>query len=216
MKVALLGCAPGFEAAPFGQPDWEVWGLNDLYLKLTAERLASVTRWFELHGDTPLTRSRRAADHWDKLAALTMPVYTFFSLPTVPSAIRFPQAIVDRGPNYFSCTMAYQIALALSEGATDIALFGISLTGAREALVERPCVDYWLGYAEGRGVNTSVHQESAHGYGLWHHRPYRYALDDEAERRDAYWMVRTHALTVPSWVWQEESRLQIAREAIEA
>jgi len=72
-----------------------------------------------------------------------------------------------------------QIAWALAEGYTEIGLWGIDLDLGthRERLVEKPCVEYWLGLAEGRGVKLTLPREST-----MLHRPYVYGLDYENEK----------------------------------
>jgi len=203
MKVAILGSGGTFERVPFGDPAWEIWGLNDLYVAVPEN--VHVHRWFELHGDTALTRARRPVDHWARLDALGVPVYTFYDLPAVRLATRFPidDVLRLRGP-YFSCTMAYQIAFALTLGATTIALYGIPLLGAREALVERPCVEWWMGYAAGLGV--TMINEHPYTCGLGKH-PYLYAWQDQMERRSAYDVVQYHRVQVQAWLVSEEVRL---------
>lgn len=206
MKVAILGSATGWREAPFADPDYEIWALNDQYLALEDWQLARVTRWFELHGDTPITRSRRPPDHWQRIDALNIPTYTFHDVPVLATRVFPLKQAVDAGRDYFACTCAYQIALALSEGATAIGMYGICFHGTREALVERPCVEWWLGLAEGRGVDVTI----AHpwNYGLGRHL-FRYALDDDEERRDTYAVCRQHAEYALSWLIDETKRLNL-------
>ena len=208
MKVAILGTAPGFERAFDGDYD-EYWGLNDLYTRLKRRHQRKITRWFELHGDTPLTRSRRPPDHWDELAALHLPVYTFFDLPDGILAQPFPIADdIAAGKDYFACTFAYQIGLALSEGVTALGMYGTPLCGTpREALVERPCVEWWLGLATGRGVRVCVDHDQPIGLGR---HPHRYAMDDQKERRascDYAWTVIERGI---GWLIHETMRLAAA------
>ena len=202
--VALVGTAAGCEEAPYGDPAWEVWGLNDGYKKFPQPVQAD--RWFELHGDTPITRQRRDPDHWERLAALDIPVYTFHTLPSVPKATLFPleQAFSHRR-DYFASTLAWQIALALAEGFTTIGLYGTPLIYGREAIVERPCVEWWLGYAQGKGISVIVHHWEQHGLSR---QPYRYAGDyDRREREFTYAAVAAHAETVRGWLPTEDDRL---------
>ena len=209
MKVAIIGTAGGREGglAHFGQPDWEVWGLNDSWLFMRGDDgQLRADRWFELHPNTALTRARRPAAHWDEIARMTIPVYYFGAQPPeTVNPVRFPlQAAIDAGTNYFASTLAYQVALALSEHATTIALYGTPLLGAREALEERPCLEYWLGLADGRGVEVIVDHDYPRG--LLRH-PLRYALDDRAERYWTYQVVRAHRAYVRAWLRSEEVRL---------
>jgi len=79
--------------------------------------------------------------------------------PGVPNAVLYPlKAIMALGyREYFSCTFAYQIALAIYEGYTEIGLYGIELFNGspRERLLERACVEYWIGVAQGRGITIN-------------------------------------------------------------
>lgn len=205
MKVALIGMAPGWERAPWDDPSWERWGLNDGYAQHDSGHVC--TAWWEIHGDTPLTRARREPDHWERLRELgrTMPIYYFNGDPPAPSAIRIdPDALASVWRDYFACTMAYQMAYALLHGATEIGLYGMPLMGPREIVVERPCVAAWIGFAEGRGVRVIVEHDEA--MGLLHH-PYRYAQDDWMERVTTYTAVARLNLTINYWLQAEISRL---------
>ena len=208
MKVAILGTAPGFERAFDGDYD-EYWGLNDAYQKFTPAQLHRCTRWFEVHGDTALTRSRRASDHWDSLAALAIPTYAFFDLPRGIKALTFPlEAAIAAGKDYFACTFAYQIGLALSEGVAALGMYGTPLCGTpREALVERPCVEWWLGLATGRGVRVCVDHDQSIGLGR---HPYRYAMDDQEERRASFDYAWTVIESGVGWLIHETMRLAAA------
>lgn len=205
-KVAIVGLARGWASAPYGDPSWEIWGLNDLYL-IKPDHGAS--RWFELHGDTPLTRARRQPDHFEQIAALNIPVYYLQGHPPAPMAVKYPlEAAIRAGRDYFTCTNAYQIALALHEGFDAIALYGTPLQGNREAVVERPCVSWWLGLAEGRGVTVTVHHKQSVGL-LCH--PYRYALEDVEEREASFAESWAHASSLLAWLPAEAGRLATAR-----
>ena len=214
MKVAILGTAGGWERAPWGDPAWEIWGLNDLYRQFLPYHRARVSRWFELHGNTPLTRVRRPADHWEALESLHVPVYTLHDLPTVTRTVPYPLAeILAWAPRrYFACTMAYQIALALSEHADAVSLYGLPLTYAREALIERPCVEWWLGYAEGRGVQVSVDHDQPHGL---LRQPYLYAQHDREERLHSFRHTRGHHEGTTAWLREEAARLGVEVDSCE-
>ena len=214
-SVAILGCAPGWQTMRTEGPFDEIWCLNDFY-RLDPQALTYATRWFELHGDTPLTRARREPNHFDILAQLTIPVYSFHPLPSVPTAVPFPldadaferlRGLGAREP-YFTCTLAYQLALALADDATRIALYGTPLIGAREALIERPCVETWLGYAQGLGVKVTICHGEATGLGR---HPFLYALQDRDERLATFQAVYRHAVDAREWLIAEASRLGVPR-----
>ena len=113
-------------------------------------------RWFEIH--PPTTDIQNEYDmQW--LRECPVPIYTTEPFPENPNAVVFPvDRLANKFTDYFSCTFAYQIALALAEGFEEIAIHGLQLAYGtqREATVERACVDWWLGYAEGRGVRVTI------------------------------------------------------------
>ncbi len=208
-QIALIGSAPGYERAPWHDPAWEIWALNKSYTFLEPAQIGCVTRWFELHQNTALTQQRRPTNHWLNLAALDIPVYTFTRLPHIKNQVLFPLDVIEQAmPRaYFACTFAYQIALALFEGATTIGLYGAALIGQREALVERPCVEWWLGYAEGKGVTILVDHDEREGV-LRHDG--RYAHDDQQERLSTFQYVLQHQRGVADWLVDEVKRLGLA------
>ena len=197
-KVAIVGAGPGRNRAPFGDDTWCVWGINEIYQP-------RLDRHFELH---PM--SVQSIQDFDGIASCPVPQYVLDlpdaqhehirTLPNVltseglvpagvsvftgaPRAVRFPlDRITALGyGDYFTCTFAYQLALAILEGFEEIALYGITLYHgtARERLLEAPCVEYWLGVAQGRGI--LVRETS----GLASH-PRRYGYDYHQEMELAF------------------------------
>ena len=207
-KVAILGSAGGWGRAPFDQAGWEIWGLNDQYRLLTDDhQRLRADRWFELHPNSVLTNRRRPPDHQACLAAMKIPVYTLFA--GNPWQVKHPrlypyQRAVQTGCDYFACTFAYQIALALLEGFTEIRLYGTPLVSAREALVERPCVEWWLGLAEGRKVKVVVDHDEPVGL---MRQSFAYALHDQEERRATAAFVAWHQVSCQQWLFTEADRI---------
>jgi hypothetical protein len=74
--------------------------------------------------------------------------------PDVPASIKYPfgTMITEFPRGYMTNTVAYMIALALMEGVTHIGIYGADYTGDAEYFRQRGCCEYWLGVAEGRGV----------------------------------------------------------------
>ena len=212
-KVALVGLAPGWEAAPFGDPAWEVWSVNDGYRLFGPDR--PCTRWFELHGDSSLTRARRAPDHFDRLREMEIPVYYLHGAPPAPKALRLrPDQLALVGRDYFACTVAYMIALALHEGFGEIALYGLPLLANREVVVERPCVTWWLGLAEGRGVTVTVGDHGdLNSRGLLDH-PFPYALEDWDERAYTFWEAQSCYQSLADWLPAEAGRLGLRGDSV--
>lgn len=172
-KVALIGANPSYAQAPFDDPNWEIWGCNSLWSCCRDSRgLFRADRWFELHPMSVQTEDELRAIH-----ACPVPIYLLDMRDTftVKNAIMYPLGeIINRfKTRYFTCTFAYQIALALSESVTDIGLYGIELAygTARERTVEKACVEFWIGVAKGIGVAVHLpqysylcRQENLYGY----------------------------------------------------
>jgi len=87
-----------------------------------------------------------------------IPYYTIREHDNVPSSKRYPieEIIKEFGSDYFTNSIAYAIALAIYFEAEEIKLYGASLAWESEYYYERPCVEYWIAYARGRGVKVTV------------------------------------------------------------
>jgi len=62
------------------------------------------------------------------------------------------------GFQYFNTSVAYAVALAITQGATEILLFGVDFTYKDRHFAEagRACVEFWLGVAVTRGISITV------------------------------------------------------------
>ena len=134
-KKAIIGYTDHKARAPFNNMDWEIWGLNDLYIDLpeiphTNERI----RWFQIHQwGEPQTHDAkpnvmdfsegpmnpRDPNHvaWMARAAGHIPLYLMTPRDEVPKALKLPaQTIIDFfGCPYFTNSISWMIALAIME-----------------------------------------------------------------------------------------------------
>lgn len=183
-KAAIIGTGYGRDAAPWGDPTWCKWALNEIFPQ-------GFDRHFELH---PMVVQSVQDLAW--LARCPTPCYVLNltdattpgiiiggGLPReqlrVANAVQYPLdrvVAVTTGRRYFTCTFSYQIALALADGFEAIGLWGVGLYGgtARERTAERTCTEYWLGVAEGRGVTVVADSGLAR-------QPYLYGYDYDQE-----------------------------------
>jgi len=156
-KVAICGAGKSLRLLPWDDEAWEIWGINNFWnaMRDSQDRLRA-DRWFELH---PPTTDIQDPQDMIWLRECPLPIYTTEPFPENPQAVVFPvDELAERYRDYFSCTFAYQIALALDEGFDEIAVHGLELVYGtqREATVERACVEWWLGYVEGRGMTVTI------------------------------------------------------------
>lgn len=189
-KVALIGASQldPTERPPLEDPEWDVWSCNSLWrLCLDAHGRFRADRWFELH-PLPVQTPREL----DEMYTCPVPLYVLED-EEAPQWERFPLgALRERwgARDYYTCTMAYQIALALTYGYQSIGLWGMELWQGtpRERYVEHRCVEYWLGVARGMGVEVVLPEYSQL---ISHKLLYGYQYREEAEmvERELEWLL---------------------------
>lgn len=66
-----------------------------------------------------------------------------------------------RGRNYFCSSVAYMIAHAILLQPDEIGVWGVDLAEDGEYAHQRPNAEWWLAFAEGRGIKITIPRESA-------------------------------------------------------
>lgn len=154
-KIALVGfSASSREDAPFGDPSFELWGMNNLHTVLPGKQWH---RWFDMHqrdymeANNPLLGS----DHLQWLRESTIPVYMLRESNEFPTSVRYPLEDIQecmlkswnfepRELKYFHSTASYPIALALYEGVDEIHIYGIDMVKDSEYDYQRPNAEGWI------------------------------------------------------------------------
>ena len=74
--------------------------------------------------------------------------------PRIRTAVPYPlnRVVECIGRDYLTSTPAYALALAITEGVDEIKLYGVHDATEREYIEQRPCLEWLLGLAEGRGI----------------------------------------------------------------
>ncbi len=183
-KIAIVGCSDHKEKAPYNDPEWELWGVNNLFLSLTPEKMKGFGRWFEIHMLEKLPngkiqrrridnfRGQPVGDYIRSLANIDIPVYMQRRWEEIPKSVAYPlREVIDFvKSDYFTNTISYQIALAIMEieqGNYEprIGVWGVDmavqsdLMGNAEYSHQRPSCEYFLGLAIGRGINVILPPE---------------------------------------------------------
>ena len=164
-KVAICGSG-GVCMMPWNDPEWECWAINNFWetARDSRGRLAA-SRWWEQHQIFPDTTGRHAGhiiqndNDMQWIRECPVPIYTTEPFPDNPRAVVWPVEYYARKyRDYFTCTFAYQICQAYDEGFKEIMVCGLELLNGtkREATVESSCVNYWLGFVEGRGMKVTI------------------------------------------------------------
>ena len=137
-KVAIVGFTGTREQAPYNDPEFEIWTVNNLYRFVPRQ-----DRIFELH-----TREQIAADlthgvdgktYVEEMAAMKIPVYMQERYPDIPSSVKYPldkmieefgieRSNINHKPDaYFTNSISFMIALAIYEGFKEIHVYGVDM-----------------------------------------------------------------------------------------
>lgn len=163
-----------FEAANYDWR-WQVWGLN----AIRPDGKQSMQRWrpirwarmFNLHRFEHLNRDCYEYILADTDWAKENPRVPFYVCDSwhglLPNEVIYPleslhYTLPPRGGRYHAGSIDMLVALAIHEGAVEIALHGVGLaldSPRAEPISARACLEYWCGYAQGRGVEITVHPD---------------------------------------------------------
>jgi hypothetical protein len=152
MKVAIVGLSDStHDQAPWSDPEWQIWGLP------WDHKWPYMDRLFEMHDLRLLVseHSKRPRDYFHRLSMAGVPVYmqgAYFDWAT-----EYPMEIA----RYYNSSIAYAMALAIHEGAEEIAIYGVDMDDEQEYAYQRPNMEYLIGLAEGKGIKVYIPPESS-------------------------------------------------------
>lgn len=156
-KVACLGGAQSLKYTPWEDPTWELWAHASC--RHLCKRDPDLL--WDLHPPELWRDAKKKS--WDPkyaawIATNRVPIMMQDVYPDVPASIRYPfETIVTEFPRgYMANHVAYMVALALTEGVTHLGIFGCDYNTNSEYGPQRGCAEYWLGLAEGRGVQVLI------------------------------------------------------------
>lgn len=134
--------------------DCECWGLND------CERIPEMTMLFELHD-----WDKRCKDYNPVHLETKLPVMMKERYPDVPNSVKFPMnALLEEfGVHYYNNQVCQMLAFAIhTKRFKRIYLFGVDYAAVDrvEQEFERPCTEFWIGFALSRGIHMFVAQQS--------------------------------------------------------
>lgn len=157
-KLAIVCGSPSSEmAAPFSDEAYEIWVLGN---RLDRYPRADVV--FEIHDDL--------SEHGD------VDRYVQFLMDSGKRLVvgeRFPvrsdrvsvfpfeEAKSLFGSTYLTSSSAYMLALAMLLGFEHIEIYGVDMAvDDHEYFRQRPCMEAWIGFAKGRGINVVIPAQS--------------------------------------------------------
>jgi hypothetical protein len=151
-KLAIVCGSPSSEmSAPFADEAYEVWVLGN-----RSNRYPRFDVVFEIHDD--LSEHGDVGRYVQHLLGTGKPLVVGEKFPATGDQIeRFPfDAARDLfGSTYLTSSSAYMLALALLRGFEHIEIYGVDMAvDDHEYFRQRPCMEAWIGFAKGRGVNV--------------------------------------------------------------
>ena len=162
-RVAIVGFAPSTrDKAPYNDPNWEIWTLNEFQSILPAGGANNITRWFEIHQRDTVLNSCRDASYMEKLKASTIPIMMCEKYDDIPMSVAYPLDDIIKAleTDYFTNSISYMIAYAIYTGYEEIAIYGVDMAQDEEYAKERPSVEYFVGYARAKGIPVYIPPES--------------------------------------------------------
>lgn len=154
-KIAICGTCPSRGFAPIKDLSWEIWTIGP-----GGKNVHRWERLFEIHGTDSWPEGFR--EYLDELKAENPPkiIYTEDPMPDWPANVVFPkQQMFDKyGRMWFSSTIAYAVAMAIEENATDIGLYGIDLESGEEYQSQFTGAKFFLHLARLAGINIHIPQ----------------------------------------------------------
>lgn len=164
LKVAIIGTAPSSRLlAPYNDPTWQIWACSPGNMN----QLPRFDRWFEIHINLHWPENAHyGRPYLNWLKTLKCPVYAqeLYANPQgeLPNATVYPhqEMVKEFGPYFFTSSFAWMIALAIKEGAQEIALFGVDMASRDEYILQRPGGYRFLEHCKERGIKIGAPYES--------------------------------------------------------
>lgn len=171
-KVAIVGFGDSWKEAPFKDPSWEIWGLNELH-----KYVPRWDRWFEYHDADTLGVTKRDLTEgevkrhleWLRSQPPGKPIYMQpqFCDGRFPAAVPLPLEQLNArfglwasGP-YWTSTIGFMVGMAIMEDYDAIGLYGVDLASDVEYPAQRPNTEWLIGLAQGMGKAVTIAKGSA-------------------------------------------------------
>lgn len=175
-KVAIIGCAPGWEEAP---ETGERWGITNIILQRDLTRMFdihdlnwTVQGWYdhfmlwlpEFYGPQQLLvrateREKQVKSVLKRVKKLKIPLYSTAKYKGVPTSKIYPFKKISEHfqCRFFTSSIDYAFVMALFEEYEQVDFYGIKMTFGSEYAHQLRSFHYWLGLARGMGVTVNIH-----------------------------------------------------------
>ena len=165
--VIILGTAPTLAATPWDNPDVDYWACAPVITHPPAKG-RRIDVLFEMHNTDYWLRpeiTKRLNDFASQYPDTK--IYMQSQNLQIKNSVKYPIEEVQSFVNhpmireYLTSTIAYMVALAVMSGYKRIELFGVHMASNEEEYsMQRSCVETWLAFGWGRGVDFWLPEES--------------------------------------------------------
>ncbi len=192
-KIALVGTSDSSVKLADGLDEtWQVWGCNAVYQMISGTDLH-----FEMHTIPYLEGLGIIPEYLEYMKFKGDKLILCEPCDKFPDAQVYPIADVLKFFNmqhgrYFNNTIAYMAAYAImtNPDLEDLALFGIDMAATTEYAHQRPCLEYYLGWASAKGVRLTIPKvcpilKTTHLYGIENPPTYITIARDQMKQDEA-------------------------------
>lgn len=193
--AVIVGKSGGNWLTPWGAEGHEIWGLNDFSYLKGWPLINAHTRWFQLHPPHYLRKHYPQGiddlrENWSTAWGVRLIMDRHY--PEYPDSEPYPKAEVEaltpRG-DYHCSSMDWMIAQAILEEFKRILVCGVNLVSFPimngEPISSRCCLEYWVGVADGRGIELEYLGPQGHMWQNLHMATYRSHLQYGFEHEPA-------------------------------
>ena len=151
--ITILATGIDWQLCPF---DGEVWSINGGYKVKDRVEGAHVDRLFL--ADKLYTEYSSPNFDVDEMNSLGIPIVSVNHIEGL-NYEPYPFKEISRHfeTDYFANSICYLIAYALYHGIKNFRCYGFQFQTPREVIEQKPCLEYWLGRAEGMGGKVNIH-----------------------------------------------------------
>lgn len=157
MRIALIGSAPSsVTLAPYDDPSWTIWSCSPgayPYVK-RADAHFELHKWEKADWFSP--------QYIDWMRAVPKSVYMIRPVPELANSVSYPKEdMVNRfGPYFFNSSLSWMFALAITQGATEIGLWGVDMSAQEEWIYQRSGCQYFIHFCKSIGIKVTLPHES--------------------------------------------------------
>ena len=160
MRIAIIGADPETKLdAPYGDKSWTLWSCSMRHMQALPDGgmnpdIPRWDAWFELHLPMGLhVQNGQVAEDYAEWLRTQPAVYVRDANEAFSGAIPYPETKMKErfGPYFFTSTIAYMMALAITLEPVEIALWGVGMMGDDYGK-QRPGCHYFTQRARELGI----------------------------------------------------------------